>query len=346
MLFVFLMAVMQFSQVGAEEKFPLKGWPKGVLCGGGSPGSSYYNTMVALSEVTQNYLDVKASAIATSPGSAAAIRGLDRKELDFAMGGDEPVYWACKSLGPFKGKPAVKDVRAMVGSSNLVLIGFVTDAKSGIKTMEDLKGTGYTISIHPAGSRGFKLRADAILEFYKIGPKDVKNVPHSSSTEAAAGLKEGRFKVVMDAVYVSTPMPWLMELDRDIDIRMIPLSPECIEYVRSKFEASVPGEVSAGLYKGVTEAVPTVGAASGVFCRADLPDSFVYELTKHVFEGPSRTKWLSFGPSQKNYTPEQIKHFLSPVHAGAVRYYKEVGVWTEELEKRQKETLAGFGLEK
>jgi TRAP transporter TAXI family solute receptor len=346
MLFVFLITMMQFSPAYAASKFPLEGWPKGVVCGGGSPGSEYYNTMVGLSEMIINDLNVRATAIATSPGSAAAIRGINTKELDFAIGGDEPVYWACTSAGPFEGKPAVKNVRAIAGSSNLVLMGLVTKADSGIKTMEDLKGTGYTISIHPAGSRGFSARADAILQFYNLGPQDVKTVPHSSSEEASAGLKEGRFKVVLDAVYASTPIPWLMELDRDEDIRMIPLSPECIEFIQKRYPASVPGVVPAGLYRGVRQDVATVGAATGMFCRADIPDTFVLELLKVIFEEPTRSKWVTYGPTLKNYTADQIRNFLSPVHKGAVEYYEKKGFWSPQLEEHRKKLLSEFGMKR
>ena len=343
MLFVFLTAVMQFSQGYAEEKFPLDGWPKGVICGGGSPGSAYYNTMIAVSELSRKYLGVKATTIATAPGSAAGVRGLDKKELEFATALDQTVYWACKSIGPYEGKPPVKNVRAVAGS-HMVLVGFVTDAKYGIKSMADLKGTGFTISVHPAGSRAFSAVADAVLEFYKLGPEDVNAVPHSSAAEVAAGLKEGRYRVVVDAVYASTSHPWLMEVDRDIDMRMISLSPECIEFVGKKIMGFVPGTVPPGLYRGVTEDIHTVGVAAGVFCRADMPDTFIYELTKLIFEEPSRAQWLSFGPSLKEYTPDKIKAFLSPVHAGAMKYYKEKGIWTDELEQRRNKMLAELGL--
>jgi TRAP transporter TAXI family solute receptor len=222
----------------------------------------------------------------------------------------------------------------------------VTKADSGIKTMEDLKGTGYTISIHPAGSRGFSARADAILQFYNLGPQDVKTVPHSSSEEASAGLKEGRFKVVLDAVYASTPIPWLMELDRDEDIRMIPLSPECIEFIQKRYPASVPGVVPAGLYRGVRQDVATVGAATGMFCRADIPDTFVLELLKVIFEEPTRSKWVTYGPTLKNYTADQIRNFLSPVHKGAVEYYEKKGVWSPQLEEHRKKLLSEFGMKR
>ncbi len=345
-MFLMCMAVLMLCFQGyAGEKFPLKGWPKGVICGGGSPGSAYYNSMVAISELSQKYLKVKATAIATAPGSSAGIQGINRKELDFAPLLDQTVWWAIQSSGPFKGKPPVKSVRAVAGS-HLLLYGLITEAKSGIKTMDDLRGTGYTISIHPAGSTTLRAFADAVLEFYKLGPEDVKVVPHMGVDEVKSGLKENRFKVVADAVYASVTMPFALELDRDMDMRMISLSPECVKYIVDKIEGTVAGEIPAGLYSGVKENVKTIGIAAAVFCRDDLPDSYVYELTKLIFNDPTRKDWLEYGAHHKEYTPEKIKYFLTPVHAGALRYYKEMGVWTDELEKRRQSVLAKLGVKK
>jgi TRAP transporter TAXI family solute receptor len=299
--------------------------------------------MVAVSELAQRYLKIKATAIATAPGSAAGIQGIKRKELDFAPLLDQTVWWAMESIGPFKGKPPLKTVRAVVGN-HLLLYGLVTTADSGIKSMDDLRGSGYTISIHPAGSTTLRMFADGVLEFYNLGAKDVKAVPHTGVAEVTSGLKEKRFKVVADALYASVSMPWALELDRDIELRMIPLSKECIKYVINKVEGTVSGNVPPGLYSGVEENIPTVGIAAGVFCSVDLPDSFVYELTKLIFNEPTRKIWLGYGTHHKEYMADKINDFLTPVHSGAISYYKESGVWTDAHEERQQDVLNEIGM--
>lgn len=41
-----------------------------------------------------------------------------------------------------------------------------------------------------------------------------------------------------------------------------------------------------------------------------------------------------------------VKYSWLPFHAGAVKFYKEKGVWTDEMEAKQKEFLAKRGLPK
>lgn len=325
------------------EKFPLPGWPKGIVCGGGSPGSAYYTLMVGISELSTKYLNVKGTAISTAGGSAVGIRGMNKGELDFAAVADMIAFWACKGTGPYKGK-RMRNIRAVAGN-NPVLFTLMTDAKYGIKTMSDLKGSGYTISIHVKGSSAFSKAADVVLDFYGLGPNDVKSIPHVSKAEAVSGLKEGRFKLIVEAGYATQPMPYFMELDRDINMRMVPLSKECIQKVQKKIPGFVPGSIGPGLYKGVSEETPTVGIASGIFCRADVPASFVYEICKLIFESPSRSEWERMASHHKLFIPGKAKEFLTPVHAGAVRYYKEKGFWPEEAEKHRKQILLELGVE-
>lgn len=330
--------------VNGAEKFPLPGWPKGIVCGGGSPGSAYYTLMVGVSELTTKYLGVKGTTISTAGGSAVGVRGMNKGEIDFAAVADMIAFWACNGTGPYKGK-RMKNIRSVTGT-NPVLFTIMTDAKYGIKTMKDLKGSGYTISIHVKGSSAFSKVADKILEFYGLGPEDVRSIPHVSKAEAVSGLKEGRFKLVCEAGYATQPMPYWMELDRDIKMRMVSLSQECIEYVKEEVPGFVPGSIPPGLYKGITEEKHTVGLSSGVFCRAEIPEAFVYELCKLIFESPTRAEWERLAPHHKLFTPEKAKDFLTPVHAGAVKYYKEKGVWSDKIEKHRKKILAELGVDK
>ena len=42
---------------------------------------------------------------------------------------------------------------------------------------------------------------------------------------------------------------------------------------------------------------------------------------------------------------DKIRAFgaVIPLHGGVVKYFKEIGAWTDELEARQQELLEGFG---
>jgi TRAP transporter TAXI family solute receptor len=327
-------------------EFPLAGWPRGVVCASGSMGSFYYVQSVAASELSSKYLKVKATVVATGAGSGQQIDLFRKKEGDLGTMADISVYEASLGIGSYKGKQ-IKNMRAVAGSFQVVYM-IVTNAKYGIKSMEDLKGSGYAVSLRPRTSPLFTKIGNLIYEFYGIDStgKDVKDVTHTSKAEGFAALKEGRIKVIGEGQPEPGPDPYYLEADRVIDMRMIPLSMECIKYVDSKIHGFKPVTVPAGLYKGITKPVLTGSTTTGLYASAALPDSYVYELTKLINESPTREEFVAHGPHLKNVGLKRVGFLYSAFHDGAIKYYKEKGVWTAQMEAHQKDMLAKMGVKK
>jgi TRAP transporter TAXI family solute receptor len=341
-LTIALIAVM----VPAWAKDDTPKWPKGIICAGGTPGSGYYTVMMGVGELAKKYLDVRATIVSTPGGSSANVQMLKKGEADISLGSDVVFYWACKGIGPYEKTGRITNMRC-VTHSHVTVFSWVTNAKYGIKTLADLKGSGYTIMVNPSYSSIQRMANTAALEFYGIDlKKDVKDVRASGKDEVLTALREGRAQLISTGAAATTPAPYWMEMDRDIDMRMVPLSKECIEYVCSKVKGVIPTVVPSGWYKGVPEDCPQTGIATNVFARVDLPDSLVYELCKSIYEQPSRTQWEGFGSHMKEYTVDKAQYVLTPFHAGAIKYLKEKGAWTDKLEKQQKEWLSEFGMDK
>ncbi|NCV12842.1 MAG: TAXI family TRAP transporter solute-binding subunit, partial [Rhodobacteraceae bacterium] len=89
-------------------------------------------------------------------------------------------------------------------------------------------------------------------------------------------------------------------------------------YYRS---ATVPG----GMYKGTDNDVSTFGVGATFITSTDVPENVVYTVVKAVFDNFADFKKLH--PAFANLNEEQmISDGLSaPLHAGAVKYYKERG---------------------
>ena len=301
---------------------------------------------VAVSQLSSKYLKVKSTVVATGAGSGQQVDMFSKGEADFGTMADITVLGACRGTGRYEGRQ-ITNIRGVAGSFQ-VLYFIVTDAKYGIEKMEDLKGSGYAVSFKPISSPLFTKIGSLIYEFYGMDPtgKDVNEEPHTAKAEGFAALKEGRIKVLAEGQPEPGPDPYYLEADMTIDMRMIPMSVECIEYIDSKIGGFLAGSVPAGLYKGITEPTTTGGICAGFYANVDLPDDYVYELTKLIFETPTREEFVSYGPHLKLVTTERVGYLLSPYHAGAVKYYKEIGAWTDEAEKQQKVILAKVGMAK
>lgn len=312
---------------------------------GGGPGSNYYTLMIGVAQLSSKYLGVKGTVITSGAGSGPQIYAMSQGETDFGTMADSLAEWAIFGTHSYEGKP-VPNIRAVVGG-HLTLSHAITRTKYGMKTPADLKGTGYTVS-YPITSAILTEGTKAMLDFYGIKDGvDIHLIGHTAREEGFAGLKEGRIQVVIEAGSgLKQSSVYFTELERDTDMQFLDLSEDCVKYIHQKIPGYIPGLMAGGLYKSRPDPLWAFGTATGVFCDANMPDSFVYEICRLVLEQPGRADWLAIAPHHAEYVPEMAVNFLSPLHAGALKYYKDKGAWTDDAEKGQQEKLAKLGMDR
>ena len=84
--------------------------------------------------------------------------------------------------------------------------------------------------------------------------------------------------------------------------------------------------IPAGTYPNQKDPVQTTAVKMVMFCRGDLPEDTVYQMTKAFWEHIE-----DLGKSQKNLKglkpADAVKDIANvPLHPGAAKYYKEIGV--------------------
>lgn len=84
--------------------------------------------------------------------------------------------------------------------------------------------------------------------------------------------------------------------------------------------------IPAGTYSSLTSDVTTFGVRATFVTSADVSDDVVYELTRAVFENLETFRNLH--PAFSVLTKEGmiVDGLSAPLHAGAERYYREVGL--------------------
>ena len=71
--------------------------------------------------------------------------------------------------------------------------------------------------------------------------------------------------------------------------------------------------------------VPTFGVKATLVTSAKIPEEVVYAITKEVFDNIEDFKKLH--PAYQTLTRDYMLNGLSaPIHPGAMKYYKEVGL--------------------
>ena len=137
-------------------------------------------------------------------------------------------------------------------------------------------------------------------------------------------------------------MPIIEELQAKKGARILPLdpSPEAVRRIKEKF-SGYPVKVTPGPGKTGVENEQYLWAYDiYLIARDDLPDQAAYLVAKALWEN-----YKDLGAIHvllKDWTTDKFvsKEALIPYHPGTIRFYKEKGVWTDEMAKLQESLLA------
>jgi uncharacterized protein len=222
-----------------------------------------------------------------------------------------------KGEGEFAGKP-FPDLRAVTflfGAD----IYLVVPANSSIKSYADVKGK--RVGMGGAGST-VSLTSLYFLERHGVKRQDFK--PHFFGyKEVVEGLQDGS----LDAGFLAGgyPVANYSELSLTHSVRIIPVD----EGVTNKIVEERPYYyrtiVKANSYKGLQQDTPVIGFGGGVYTHAGVSADFIYLLMKTLFE--QKENYYRIHQSAKELTPETIQKGIAvPLHPGAERYLKEIGM--------------------
>ena len=193
-------------------------------------------------------------------------------------------------------------------------VQIVTSKKSGIKTMDDLKGR--RVSVGDLNS-GAELNSRTLLNGHGITYKDLK-VDFLAYTDAVDALKAGR----LDAAILTSGLPnaAILELEQGFDLQLVEIRKEMVDKITKDQDYFLSGEIPANTYSN-TEAIPTAVIVNALVVRKDLKDEDVYQLTKTFFD--NLTTLSNSHQAAKDISLENAQNgLIAPLHPGAKKYYE------------------------
>lgn len=215
--------------------------------------------------------------------------------------------------------------------------GVTVIAGGDIKTGKDLKGKRYVGKF--AGSAAATSQAEGALANFGLTLKDVKLVVVPGVAQGVKALIEGRADATGSSVI---GMGVIAELDAAKGARFLSFdpSPEAARKYAQFFPA-VPYKVEPGPKKiGVRGPIYMMKYDSYLIGRKTLSEETAYQIVKTLWEF-NKELWPIHG-ALRSWTTDIFVTTLAtvPYHPGAIKYYKEKGVWTSEMEQVQKRLLS------
>jgi len=190
-------------------------------------------------------------------------------------------------------------------------------AMHGINTIEQLEGK--RIGIGTEGS-AISYGAKQILGIYNIW-NDNTILKNMSTQESIAAFEKGD----LDAFICvgEAPVQALAALSPRVGFTLLEIDTARADSIIWANPFYVKYEISDGFYDSVTDPVKSVAVKALLVASNELSEDMIYKLTKELFD-----KSGSLNLDKPIFVDPQYatQGFSVPLHIGAERYYKEIGV--------------------
>ncbi len=292
--------------------------------GSSSLGSTGYQIIAVLAANAAKFSKDRHTSLATAGGSENMAL-LREKQIDFGQTTSTDWQPAISGLGKFKDSPVPA---AQMFAYTVWQCSPIVRAESSIKTLDELKGKRVMPATAGGATRGL---FDAL--FKAAGIQDQIKYTYGSWSETYDALAAGAVDCIPSLLTTGDPSGALKKLETTHKVRVLPVSDELIQKAQAINSGVQSAEVTPDTWPTLTAPTKMVSFGGIAATRTDAPAELVYTVTKAVFDHADEVKKVG-GVALRQFSAEFATQFLLPaypVHAGAAQYFKEKGVWRNEL---------------
>lgn len=293
--------------------------PQDLVMGTGSTGGTYFALGGAMANAINDKLaDKKITITAQSTGASVENMNLiNAGEMDLGIAMNNVAANAFDGVGAFSSP--VTNVSS-IGVVYNEVYQIVANAATGAKNVEDLKGK--KVAIGPAGSGTLGL-SQKIFTAAGLDPnKDIQ--PQSDSFgDAATKMQDGHIDAACNVLAV--PASSIIEMTTSMKLAYVNISDDILETLQATEPYFVRKVIPAGTYDGQTEDINTITCKAALYCRADLDEETVYQITKAFYESGDVIA-AAHATGKEVQLEGCLEGITTPIHPGAARYYKEMGI--------------------
>lgn len=290
-----------------------------ISIGTAPPGGAFYAVGGAIADVLNNNAgdrEWRVTAESTG-GSMENIRRLDSGDIQLAISNASITYFAVRGEEGWEKAYPARAVMTMF--PNIAM--FITKADSGIKSLADLKGK--RVSVGPEGA-GFEYFVRPLLNAHGVTFDDFEDV-YAGQQQCVDLLGDGS----IDAAFLGGGVPTasITSAAASMDILLIPFGEQEKQQLVEDYPFFEFATIPAETYRGQDEPFEGLNVGSAHFItHADVDEELVYAVTKAAYENRAQIAERHAAGKAINAT-NVVKDTGTEFHPGAVRYYKEAGLW-------------------
>ena len=311
-------------------------FPKTVAWSAYQTGTGGYSQAVAIGNILQHKYQTNLRVI---PGrnDVSRLATLRAGRVHFSAGGSEAIYaqegilnFASKIWGP-------QSIRVLMSNySDSCSYTLVTATDANIRSVSDIKGKRVTFV---QGAPSLNNAMAALLSYANLTWDDVTRVEVGGYNASADAVVNNRADVVGGACN-SPPFLRIEASPRGLTFPELPHGDaEAVARVRARLPWYVPHIALEGPTIS-SEGIEVFSSAYPLLVGLDSSDEIlVYSTVKVMHQNFEAYKNNAPGATGWRMDRQKFGQAFVPYHPGAIRYYREIGAWTEEAERQNQRNL-------
>jgi len=300
--------------------------PRTAAIGTNPAGTGAHAIASALAAVASKATPI-AGKVQPYNGPNAWMPLLENGEIEMGIINILDSHMAATGTGNYKS--AYPSVRVISGGVFPFTAGLIIRDKLDVKQLSDLKGK--RLAWDYGGHAINQTWQNAVMEAGGLKPSDVQQVRVSNLNDGVRAVPEGK----VDAAFTAVGIGVVEEANAMDPIRFVGMpNTDAANKILGRYGASVVKSDPATGIKGDTY---VIGYPLQLVSSAKVSDKTIATLLKAWWDNLAELQTIH--PLLKRWTKETqaLTNFTVPYHSGAVRFYKEVGIWSAKHEARTKE---------
>lgn len=289
-------------------------WPSSIKIGTASQGGTYFIYGSGVAKLIQEKLSIPSSA-EVSGGPIQNLALVDTGRLNLGLTSTGPAQQSLEGHNPLVPGSKVDKVRALFPMYQSAFQIAVLKS-SGISQLEELDGQSMGVGPKAGTTASYlpSILADIGVE---IAPR------FGGAGDQAGQLQDGMITSL--GLAAGIPVTAFTQIEAQNEITPLGFSDEQVETLTRIYPSLSPLVIKEGIYKSQQGDIKTVSMWNFVVASKDMPDDLAYEITKTVLESNQEMTQVHRAAAE-SLAENVIHNAVIPLHPGAVRYYKEVGI--------------------
>lgn len=285
-----------------------------ILTGGTS--GVYYPVGVALSEIYGKGIEGARVQVQSTKASVENLNLLQKGGGEFAIALGDSVKYAWEGNAEVGFAAPLTKLRG-ISAAYPNYIQVAASADSGITTITDFKGKAISVG---AAKSGTELNARAILGALGMSYDDLGKTEYLPFAESVELMKNRQLDATLQSAGLGVAS--LKDLAVSVPTTIVSIPADVAEKLGAPYLAAT---IPAGTYEGQTADVSTLAVGNFFLTHEDVPEETVYQMTKLMFENLP-TLVAAHKAAAGISLEGALQGMPVPLHPGAERYYREVGL--------------------